>query len=77
MLVKKTSKNQITLPKEVLKRFPSTEYFEVRAERDKIVLIPIRTIPSNITLERIREKIKRSGLTERDLEEAVKWARKG
>ena len=77
MLVKKTSKNQFTLPKEVLKRFPSTEYFEVRAERDKIVLIPIRTIPSNITLERIREKIKRSGLTERDLEEAVKWARKG
>ncbi len=77
MLVKKTSKNQITLPKEVLRKFPSTEYFEVRAEEDRIVLIPVRTIPSNVTLEKIREKIKKAGLTEEVVEEAVSWARKG
>ena len=76
MLVKKTSKNQITLPKEVLKNFPEVDYFEVRAEEDRIVLIPVRTIPSNITLERIREKIKKAGLTGKDVEEAVKWARR-
>ncbi len=75
MLVKKTSKNQITLPKEVLKNFPEAEYFEVKAEKDRIVLIPVRTIPSSITLEKIREKIKKAGLTEKDVEEAVKWAR--
>lgn len=77
MLVKKTSKNQITLPKEILRKFPSTEYFEVRAEEDRIVLIPVRTIPSNVTLEKIREKIKKAGLTEEVVEEAVSWARKG
>ncbi|GAB6064925.1 AbrB/MazE/SpoVT family DNA-binding domain-containing protein [Aquifex pyrophilus] len=75
MLVKKTSKNQITLPKEVLKNFPEAEYFEVRVEKGRIVLIPVKTIPSNITLEKIRKKIKIAGLTERDIEEAVKWAR--
>ena len=76
MLVKKTSKNQITLPKEVLKRFPSAEYFEVRAEEDRIVLIPVKAVPSSMTIEKIREKIKRTGLTGKDIEEAVKWARK-
>ena len=75
MLVKKTSKNQITLPKEVLKNFPEAKYFEVRTEEDRIVLIPVKTVPSNITLEKIREKVKKAGLTERDLEEAVRWAR--
>ncbi len=76
MLVKKTSKNQITLPKEVLKNFPEAEYFEVRAEGDRIVLIPVKTIPSNVTLERIRKKIKEAELREKDLEEALKWARR-
>ena len=76
MLVKKTSKNQITLPKEVIKRFPSVEYFEVRAEEDRIVLIPIKAVPSNLTIEKIRNKVKKAGLTEKDVEKAVKWARK-
>ncbi len=75
MLIKKTSKNQITLPKDVLKNFPSVEYFEVRAEKDKIVLIPVRAVPSNHTIERIREKIKKAGLTGKDIKEAVSWAR--
>jgi len=75
MLVKKTSKNQITLPKEILKRFPSAEYFEVRAEEDRIVLIPIKAVPSNLTIEKIRDKIKKKGLTQKDIEEAIRWAR--
>lgn len=29
------------------------------------------------TIERIREKIKKAKLTEKDIKEAVKWARKG
>jgi bifunctional DNA-binding transcriptional regulator/antitoxin component of YhaV-PrlF toxin-antitoxin module len=32
MLSKITSKNQLTIPKEVIKNFPSTEYFEIVAE---------------------------------------------
>lgn len=75
MLVKKTSKNQITLPKEVLKRFPSADYFEVRVEGNSIVLTPVKAVPSNLTVEKIREKIKRAGLSEKDVKDAVKWAR--
>ena len=76
MLVKKTSKNQITLPKEIIKNFPQIEYFEAKVEDGKIILIPVKVIPANITLEKIREKIKNLGITEKDVEEAIKWARK-
>ena len=76
MLVKKTSKNQITLPKEIVKNFPEIEYFEAKVEDEKIVLIPVKVIPANITLEKIREKIKNSGITKEDVKEAIKWARK-
>jgi hypothetical protein len=71
MLVKKTSKNQITLPKEIIKNFPDIEYFEAKVEGEKIVLIPVKVIPANITLE----KIKNLGITEEDVKEAIKWAR--
>ncbi|WP_457755657.1 AbrB/MazE/SpoVT family DNA-binding domain-containing protein [Thermodesulfatator indicus] len=76
MLVKKTSKNQITLPKEIIKNFPKIEYFEAKVEEGKIILIPVKVVPANITLEKIREKIERLGITEKDVEDAVKWARK-
>jgi hypothetical protein len=75
MLVKKTSKNQITLPKEIIKNFPQIEYFEAKVEDGKIILIPVKVIPANITLEKIREKIKNLGITEEDVKEAIKWAR--
>jgi len=75
MLVKKTSKNQITLPKEILNQIPETDYFEVKVENGKIVLIPARVIPARISLETIRQKIRKKGLTEKEIEEAIKWAR--
>jgi len=76
MLVKKTSKNQITLPKEIIKNFPRVEYFEAKVEDGKIILTPVKIVPANITLEKIREKIKKLGVTEKDIKEAIKWARK-
>jgi len=75
MLVKKTSKNQITLPKEILKQIPETEYFEVKVENGVIVLIPARVIPAKVSLERIREKIQKKGLNEKVVDEAIQWAR--
>jgi bifunctional DNA-binding transcriptional regulator/antitoxin component of YhaV-PrlF toxin-antitoxin module len=75
MLVKKTSKNQITLPKEILKQIEETDYFEVKVEDGNIVLVPVRVIPAKVSLKSIREKIKRKGLSEREINEAVKWAR--
>jgi len=76
MLVKKTSKNQITLPKKIIKAFPEIKYFEAKVEDGKIILTPVKIVPANITLEKIREKIKKLGITEKDVKEAIRWARK-
>lgn len=75
MLAKKTSKNQITLPKEIVRAFPETDYFDVDIENDAIRLRPVRIVPGRATLERIREKVQKLGLTEKDVDEAIRWAR--
>jgi bifunctional DNA-binding transcriptional regulator/antitoxin component of YhaV-PrlF toxin-antitoxin module len=71
MLAKKTSKNQITLPKAIISHFPNTEYFDVREEDGHIVLVPLR--PSRA--EEVRDKLAKLGLTEADVADAVQWAR--
>jgi hypothetical protein len=76
MLAKKTSKNQLTLPKEIVKFFPDTEYFDVSVKDRKIVLMPVRITPADRTLEGIRDKMKKLGITEGAVTEAVTWARK-
>jgi len=76
MLAKKTSKNRITLPKEVVKAFPDTEYFDVTVEERKIILMPVKITPMDTTIEGVREKIKRLGIAKGDVAEAVTWARK-
>ncbi len=75
MLAKKTSKNQITLPKEIVKVFPDTKYFDVSIKDHSIRLMPVRITPVRSTLDRVREKIKKLGLTEKDVGEAIQWAR--
>ncbi len=72
MLAKKTVKNQLTLPKQIVERFPATEYFDVRVENDSIVLKPVRPT----AIEEVREKLARLGITERDVRGAVSWARR-
>ena len=76
MLAKKTSKNQLTLPKEIVKAFPDAEYFDVSVKDGKIVLMPVKITPANMTLEGIRDKMEKLGITQREVGEAVKWARK-
>ncbi len=78
MLAKKTSKNQLTLPKEVVEKFPGTDYFDVRVEGRVIELRPVRIEPEDggIGLARIREKIKRLGVTGDDVANAIRWARR-
>ena len=76
MLAKKTSKNQLTLPKEIVKAFPDTEYFDVSVKDKKIVLMPVKITPADMTLEGIRDKMAKLGINEGDVAEAVKWARK-
>lgn len=76
MLAKKTSKNQFTLPKEIVKSFPDTEYFDVSVKDRKIILMPVKITPADAALEGIRDKLKKLGITEGDVAEAVKWSRK-
>jgi hypothetical protein len=79
MLAKLTSKNQLTLPKNVIKDFPAAEYFDVTAEGGRIVLTPVRVTKSadpDKKLKPIWDKLQKLGITEKDVEDAVKWARR-
>lgn len=76
MLAKKTSKNQLTLPKEIAKSFSDTEYFDVSVRDRKIILMPVKITPVDAVLEAVRDKLKKLGITEGDVAEAVKWSRK-
>ena len=75
MLARKTSKNQLTLPKEIVSNFPNIDLFDAVVEDNRIVLTPVKVVPLNPSMESIREKIRMLGIDENDIIEAVKWAR--
>ncbi len=74
MLAKRTYKNQITIPQNVIRDFPGIDYFDVQKRGQEIVLKPV-TFTSSENLERIRDKMARLGITEKDIENAVRWSR--
>jgi len=76
MLAKKTSKNQITLPKEIVSSFRDAEYFDVAIDGNSIRLTPVRITVAGSPLEKIRDKIEKLGLADKDVSEAVRWARR-
>ncbi len=71
MLAKLTSKNQLTLPKEVVSGFADSPYFEVEAINGQIVLTPVRLQRADA----VRAKLASLGINEQDVADAVKWAR--
>lgn len=71
MLAKKTSKNQITLPKAIASLFPGVDYFDVSEVDGRIVLVPVR--PSRA--DEVRDRLERLGITVDDVADAVAWAR--
>lgn len=71
MLAKMTSKNQLTLPKDIVASFPGTEYFDVRAENGQVILTPVRIQQADA----VRNKLAALGITEDDVADAVRWAR--
>ena len=73
MLAKLTSKNQITIPKKIIDEIPDVRYFDVELKEGTIVLKPIQIYDTD--LERIRSKMKKIGLTQKSVAEAIKWAR--
>jgi len=73
MLAKKTVKNQITLPKAVVTRFKSVDYFDVTTDGESIILRPLRQSRAG----EVRARLAKLGITERDVTAAVAWGRRG
>lgn len=72
MLAKKTSKNQITLPKKIVERFPDVDYFDVREEKGHIILLPLQ----QNNADRVRDKLAEMGIVAEDIAEALNWVRR-
>jgi len=72
MLAKKTTKNQIALPKAVVTRFAGVEYFDVSTDGECIVLRPLQRSRA----DEVRAKLAQLGIDEGDAAAAVSWARK-
>jgi len=73
MLAKLTTKNQITIPKKILTKLPDVKYFDVELKDGLVLLKPVKVYETD--LEGIRAKIKKLGLSENCVAEAVSWAR--
>ena len=73
MLAKITAKNQITIPKKIVDQIPDVNYFDVEFKGGAVVLKPLRFYDTN--LEKIRTKVKKLGLKQDSVAEAIKWAR--
>ena len=74
MLTKLTAKNQITIPKDVISKLPDVQYFDVSYNEGSVILKPVKLYETD--LDGIRSKMKQLGISEKSVEEAVKWARK-
>lgn len=73
MLVKITSKNQITIPKKIIDQMPEVKYFDAELKDGTIKLKPLRIF--NVDLEQIRSKVKKLGLKQDSVAEAIRWGR--
>jgi bifunctional DNA-binding transcriptional regulator/antitoxin component of YhaV-PrlF toxin-antitoxin module len=73
MLAKLTSKNQITIPKKILSQLTDVKYFDVEIKEGLVLLKPVKVFEAD--LQGIRAKIKKLGLSEDCVAEAVSWAR--
>ena len=73
MIVKVTSKNQITIPKKLMAEIPEAQYFDIDLREGILVLKPVQIYDTD--LDKIRSKIKKLGLKPDSVKEAVRWAR--
>ena len=71
MLAKRTSKNQVTLPKAIVQRVGEADYYDVTVQDGKIVLTPVRLQQADAE----RENLEALGITQDDVEDAIAWAR--
>ena len=72
MLAKKTTKNQITLPKAVVTRFSGVDYFDVSTDGKCIILRPLQESRAN----EVRARLAQLGIDQKDVTAAVTWSRR-
>ena len=72
MLAKRTSKNQVTLPKAIVQKAGEADYYDVAVQDGKIVLTPVRLQQADA----VRTKLEELGITQDDVGDAIAWARK-
>jgi hypothetical protein len=72
MLAKLTGKNQLTLPKAITEAIGAVQYFDVQTKEGVIVLTPVRIQRADA----VRAKLAELNLEERDIADAVTWARR-
>ena len=75
MLSKVTGKNQVTQPVDLLRQLPATLYFDATIQDGAIVLRPVHMV-NFIDLEKIRDSLAEAGMSETDVLDAVRWARR-
>ncbi len=73
MIVKMTSKNQITIPKKLMTELPDVQYFDIDLKDGTLFLRPVQIY--NTDLDQIRSKMEKLGLKPDSVKEAVQWAR--
>ena len=72
MLAKRTSKNQVTLPKAIVQMAGEADYYDVSVQDGKIILTPVRLHQADA----VRAKLEELGINQDDVSEAIDWARK-
>lgn len=73
MLAKRTTKNQLTLPKAVVAATGEADYYDVSTDNGRIILTPLRIQRADA----LRAKLAELGIKQDEVKDAIKWARKG
>lgn len=73
VVAKRTSKNQLTLPKAVVEQAGLADYYDVTYDNGRIVLTPLH--PGGV--HAVRDRLRELGISEADVADAVSWARHG
>lgn len=71
VVAKRTSKNQLTLPKAVVEQAGQADYYDVTFDSGRIVLTPLH--PGGARA--VRARLQELGIREADVSDAVTWAR--
>jgi len=71
LLAKNTSKNRLTLPKEITNAIGPAEYFEIEIEGGRTILTPDRLLHA----EALQAKPAEFDLNDEDIADAVAWTR--